>query len=86
MGIFDNNMNNGGGTVSIDAFDPTSSATTTAVGAVFVGLCSLISAGFVFGRYRQGDKSRIEYQSSMLIFVSGLVAFCAGLYIAFAYD
>lgn len=79
-------MDNDNTIVMVNAFDPTSSATMTAVGATFLGIFSLISAGFMFGRYRQGDKGSMEYQSSMFIFISGMVAFVAGLYIAFAYD
>lgn len=66
-------------------FDPSSSASLTAMGLIAAGLCSIISSAYMFGKFRN-EKAKSEYQASMLCFVFGLVVFFVALYIAYAYD
>ncbi len=68
-----------------DVFDPSSSASMTAMGLVLVGSCSVLSASYVFGKF-QTEKERAEYQGSMMSFVSGLGLFYIGYLIAYLYD
>lgn len=74
---FENNYNN--------VFDPTSSASLTAMGLLVAGLSSVISSAYIFGKFR-GQKERSEYQASMLCFVFGLLLFYVALFIAYQYD
>ena len=68
-----------------DIFDPSSSASLTAMGLIAAGLCSIISSAYLFGKFRT-EKARSEYQASMICYVFGLLLFFVALYIAYAYD
>jgi hypothetical protein len=68
-----------------NVFDPTSSASLTAIGLILAGSCSVLCSSYVFGKFR-ADKDQAEYQGSMLCFVSGLVVFYIGYLIAYMYD
>ena len=68
-----------------NVFDPTSSASLTAIGLILAGSCSVLCSSYVFGKF-QSQKDRAEYQASMLSFVSGLVVFYIGYLIAYLYD
>lgn len=68
-----------------DIFDPTSSASLTAMGLILAGVSSAICSSYMFGKLRF-NKSRSEYQAAMLCVVFGLLVFYVGFYVAFAYD
>jgi hypothetical protein len=70
---------------SNNVFDPTSSASLTAIGLILAGSCSVLSSSYTFGKF-QTQKERSEYQASMMSFVSGLVIVYIGYLIAFLYD
>ena len=68
-----------------DMFDPTSSASLTSMGLILAGTCSVIASAYVFGKF-SNEKSRSEYQASMLSVVFGLMLLFVGFYVAYAYD
>ena len=68
-----------------NVFDPSSSASLTALGLILAGSCSVVSSSYIFGKF-QTHKERSEYQASMLCFVSGLAILYIGYMIAYLYD
>ena len=68
-----------------NVFDPSSSASLTAMGLILAGSCSVLSSSYIFGKF-QSQKDKAEYQASMMCFVSGLVILYIGYYIAYMYD
>lgn len=68
-----------------NVFDPSSSASLTAIGLILVGSSSVLSSSYLFGKFQE-QKDRAEYQWSMWSFVSGLAIFYIGYLIAYLYD
>jgi hypothetical protein len=75
----------GAGYDNSNAFDPTSSASLTALFVTSIGVFTVILSSYTFGLYDK-DKAAWPYQISMVTSLSGLLAIAVGLYIAFAYD